>query len=205
MALGDAYATAEELEAEFRIDDAVDSAHTDLAVRAASSWVTAYCARDFNKTTAATARTFSYGGGESVWVDDFHTVTGLLVATDDAADGSFATAWTTDDYELAPLNGIVAGQSGWPYTRLRSVGSRIFPAYRDRALVRVTAQWGWPEVPPAVKKATLIQAARLYKRRDSADGVLGGSDFGPVRVGTRIDPDVEALLAPFRKYLPAVA
>lgn len=205
MALGDPYVTAEELEAELRITDADETAHTDLAVQAASSWITAYCERDFNRAATATPRTFVHRGGDSVWVDDFHTESGLIVATDDTADGTFTTAWATSDFELLPLNGIMSGQSGWPYTRLRAVGSMAFPYHQERALVRVTAQWGWPAVPASVKKATLIQAARLYKRRDSADGVLGGSDFGPVRVGTRIDPDVEALLAPFRKYLPAVA
>jgi hypothetical protein len=36
--------------------------------------------------------------------------------------------------------------------------------------------------------------------------VIGGfSDFGPVRVGTRLDPDVEQLLAPYRRIAVLVA
>ena len=53
-------------------------------------------------------------------------------------------------------------------------------------------------VSGASKLATLIQAARLFKRKESPEGVLGGNDFGIVRVGTRVDPDVEMLLAPYR-------
>lgn len=50
----------------------------------------------------------------------------------------------------------------------------------------------------AVQEAVLLQANRLYKRRTSATGVEG---FGPegfaVRVAT-FDPDVRALIAPYR-------
>jgi hypothetical protein len=45
-----------------------------------------------------------------------------------------------------------------------------------------------------VYEATLLLAARLYRRRDSLDGTIGWGDTGVVRVGLK-DPDVEALLA----------
>jgi hypothetical protein len=62
--------------------------------------------------------------------------------------------------------------------------------------LQVTALWGWPAVPDEIEQATALYAARLYRRKDSPQGVIGGGDFGPVRV-SRIDPDVEALIAPF--------
>jgi hypothetical protein len=42
-------------------------------------------------------------------------------------------------------------------------------------------------------QATLIQAARLYRRKDSPEGVTGSAEWGVVRL-PRIDPDVSALI-----------
>jgi hypothetical protein len=65
------------------------------------------------------------------------------------------------------------------------------------ASVQVTAKWGWPAVPPAVKQAAFIVAADLFKAKDSAFGVAGFGEFGAVRVGSRMNPQAQALLAPF--------
>lgn len=46
---------------------------------------------------------------------------------------------------------------------------------------------------PEVYQATLMLAARLYKRRLSPEGVSGWDDLGVVRVLAR-DPDIERLL-----------
>ena len=208
MALGDSYASAAELRDHFRIDDADDDVILDRALASASRWVTAHCARDFNQADSATARRFYPRNDGTVDVDDIASTTGLVVATDEGDDGAYEITWTIDtDYMLEPLNGVMDGIPGWPYTRIRRMEVYTWPTgWQYRPPVRVTAIWGWPAVPSPVKEATLIQAARIYKRRDSPDGVLGGlGDFGPVRVGTRIDPDVEALLFPYRKQPVLVA
>lgn len=44
-----------------------------------------------------------------------------------------------------------------------------------------------------VTLAVLMQASRLWKRRQSIDGVAAIGDFGPIRV-SRLDPDVSELL-----------
>lgn len=46
---------------------------------------------------------------------------------------------------------------------------------------------------PEVTQATLLLAARLYKRRLSPEGVAGWSDLGVIRVVAR-DPDIERLI-----------
>lgn len=203
MALGADYATTDELKEEFHIDDAEDDAVLARSIAAASAWVTSHCGRDFNVADTASARVFRRSSPQSVWVDDISTVTGLIVATDEGDDGTYDTTWSSSDFELEPLNQVFNGITGFPYEHIRSVGTRLFPA-GQRAAVQVTATWGWPAVPGAVKKATLILAARLYKRRDSAEGILGGGEFGAVRVGTRLDPDVQALLSTYRKMRPTL-
>lgn len=52
---------------------------------------------------------------------------------------------------------------------------------------------GAVDVSAKAFEATLLLAARLYRRRDSLDGTIGWGDMGVVRVG-RVDPDVEALI-----------
>jgi hypothetical protein len=47
--------------------------------------------------------------------------------------------------------------------------------------------------------ATKIQASRLFVRRQSPFGIAGSPEIGTVRLGSRLDPDVEVLLRPFRK------
>jgi hypothetical protein len=53
-------------------------------------------------------------------------------------------------------------------------------------------------VPTAIRQATLILAMRQFKRYDSPLGVSGFGDIGVIRVG-RTDPDVEALVMPYKK------
>jgi hypothetical protein len=191
MALGDPYITGEDLAAYLGITTAGHEAELDLAVNATSRWVDRHCGREFNLGESATARVFDTTNSERLAVPDIGHAT-IDVATDTTGDGTFASTWAASDFQVEPLDALTAGE---PVVALTAVGSYTFPqVVRRRGLVRVTAQWGWPTVPEPVRQATYIQAARLYKRRDSAEGVLGFGDFGPVRVGVRLDPDVEALL-----------
>jgi hypothetical protein len=52
--------------------------------------------------------------------------------------------------------------------------------------------------PNEVHTAALIQAARIYKRRGSPEGVASFGDFGPVVV-SRFDADIEGNLSPYLK------
>ena len=85
-----------------------------------------------------------------------------------------------------------------PYTGIRAVGDYTWPVVDQQALCRITAVWGWAQVPTAIKQATIIQSSRLFKRLDSPLGVLGMGDLGQIRVSRYLDPDVEQLAMPFR-------
>lgn len=51
--------------------------------------------------------------------------------------------------------------------------------------------------PPELVLATKYQAAKLFRRRQTPEGIAMAGDFGPMRVmGT--DPDVEALIRAYR-------
>lgn len=160
---------------------------------AASRGIDDYCGRVFYRDSSASARTYRTRGrvdasdsdGELLLVDDIATEDGLIV---ESGDTSFTTIAATG-YDLEPSTALVRRR---PATGLR----RVAGCWSRTRLVRVTAVWGWPAIPAQVVQATQIQAKRLYKRRESPEGVLGNSEWGVVRL-SRVDPDVQALLAPF--------
>jgi hypothetical protein len=49
-----------------------------------------------------------------------------------------------------------------------------------------------------VRMACILMSLRLFKRYDSPLGVMGMGDLGAIRV-SRVDSDVQALLAPYMK------
>lgn len=195
MALGDKYAELGALKLRLEMEQSVDDARLNAALAAASRGIEKFCGRQFNTAGSATARRFRPTSTALCLVDDFHAVTSI--ATDDGDTGTFGTTWSASDYELEPLNGVVDGEPGWPWWRIRAVGSsRRFYCYR-RATVQVTATWGWATVPAAVTEACLIAATELVRLKDTPFGVGGYGDFGIVRV--RDNPFTARMLNPYRR------
>lgn len=179
------------------------SRDTPLGVKAtsASRAIDRMCGRPasgFAPDAAATARVYQpqghlvwRGGSQILLTDEISTTTSLVIATGTTS----GTTWTTvasTGYELqyssplgdaGPITGALRSQACWAY------------AATDR--IQVTAKWGYPSVPEDIAEAALILACRLFKRKDSPEGVLGSADWGVMRVA-RADPDVAALLAPFQ-------
>ena len=193
--------TTENLKSHLGIPDTTDDTTLGWAVDATNSAIVDYCGRTFDKTVtgSASARVFDRLDACEIEVDDFWETSVLVVKSDDDDDGTFETTWTINtDFILEPLNGLRYGQA-WPYTTIRAVGSRRFPRTL-RPGVQVTAAWGWASVPAPVFEAALIKAARVWKRRKSPEGVLGGfAEFGPVRVSRSEDPDVAGLLDRYQR------
>lgn len=202
MALGDTYVTL--LALKDRLGDVGNDDDDVLqgALDAASRGIEKFCGRQFNNADAATARVYRPDTSCRVDVDDFHTTVGLIVETDEGDSGVFGSTWTSGQYELSPLNGIVDGETGWPYSKVRAVSSRYFPCGR-RATVRVTANWGWDEVPAAVKESCLVAAVEIFKLKDAPFGVGGYTDFGIIRV--RDNPFTARMLAPYQRHTVMVA
>ena len=200
MAIGDPYATILELKgyAEHMSDTTDDTQLTEVMLQASRA-VEHYCQRQFNKATSATAKIFYPSSLYVACVEDFWTTASLAIATDEGNDGVYELTWTSSDYQLEPINQVVDGETGWPYYRIRAVGtSKRFPfTYLDaRAPLQVTAQWGWNAVPTNVKVATIYLAMETFKLRGAPFGVANTDQFGPIRV--RDNPKVMNMLAPYR-------
>ena len=202
MAITNGYATLTEVKAAARITDNIDDSLLEIAIESSSRDIDAYTERVFFSSGAtAVARVYIPQDIYLVETDDIISVT--TIKSDTGGDGTFDVTWAATDYQLEPLNGLAGGIST-PTTRIRAIGDYLWPVYEPRnvnsnqASVQVTGVFGFSSVPVAIKQATILASLRAYKRYESPTGVLGFSDMGVVRVG-RLDPDVERLVAPYRK------
>lgn len=195
MAITNGYATLAEVKAALRISDSVDDALLEQAIEGASRRIDGECSRRFYADGSATARTYAAPRTDVVIVNDISTLSGLSVKIDEDADGTFETTLTLGtDFQVEPSNALADGE---PVTVLRAL-DKLFPVVTNgRTLVEVTADWGWPSVPVAIREATILMASRLFKRLDSPLGVAGFGELGAIMV-RRLDPDVAAMVAPYR-------
>lgn len=198
MALGDSYATITDFKnyiTSYTAGTSDDQITESL--EAASREIERRTHRQFNQVSIPTTRSYETHSGCSILVDDFFTAAGLVVT----AGGRTLTA---DDYRLEPLNGVVDGVPGWPYYRIRAREHYRFPTYHGVALVEVTAAWGWPEVPKAVKQAcTALANDNLKTIRDMAFGIANSMTAGAQFA--RDNPRVARWLAPYVRLDGTVA
>lgn len=182
--MAEAYATVAELKKFIGIKDAERDSLLTIALNAGSRSIDSACGRRFYLDASATTRvirtrgnTIREGGTYVLFVPDIAEEAGLV-----APGFTFTTDLGTDDQPVI--------------TRLYS--SALWPV----DTVSITARWGWPAVPDEIKQATLLSASRLFKRKDSPEGMTGSAEWGAVRV-SRTDPDVQALIEPY--VLPGLA
>lgn len=173
------------------LDQAIDAAEYAIDTRAGRTGRAPGGA--FGQDASASARQYRTvgrvnrddAGAPALLVDDIATDTDLMVES--GSNGSWSTV-DAGDYELEPDNAFTLGR---PVTRIR----RTSGAWSTR--VRVTAVWGWPQIPEDIIRAALLQAGRLYRRKDSPEGVTGSADWGLIRL-PHLDPDVRKLVEPYR-------
>jgi hypothetical protein len=187
-----AYVTDAELRRWLSISDQQDTDIIEVVAEAASRSVDFYTGRFFYLTSLET-RTYYPVATTRTITDDIATTSGLVVAVDTVNDGAADETWDAADYLLEPVN------SDGPYTEIVAVGTKRFSGVtRRRPSVHVTAQFGWAEVPHMVSQATLMLAARIYRRRNTPEGFASGESFGAIRVEREMDKDVASMLAPYR-------
>lgn len=193
MAITNGYCSLQDVKNALRITDSVDDTLLELAVETASRQIDDYCERVFY--TASATRYYVPRDSYVTETDDIVSITS--VKTSSAADGTYDVTWTASDYQTEPVNGLAGGIS-FPITQLRAVDTYLFPTAGGETTVQVVGTFGWSAVPTAIKYATILLSSRLFKRMDSPLGVAGIGDIGVIRV-SRIDPDIDALIAPFKK------
>jgi len=199
MAITNGYATLDQVKSALRIEDNIDDTLIELAIESASREIDGYTDRVFYDVGTDT-RIYVPTDSFTVEIEDLQSVE--HVKTSPSGDG-FTETWTETDYQFEPLNGQAGGMPT-PYTRIRAIGDYVFPIWNPRvtdayeATVQVKGVFGFASVPTEIVQATILLSMRQFKRYDSPLGVAGFGDLGAMRV-TKFDPDVEALVSPWRK------
>jgi hypothetical protein len=196
VAITNGYATLAEVKASLAITDTQDDTMLEISITASSRMIDDYTDRFFYRSgTTQTPATYYYTPLD--WwtcnIDDNVSIS--EVATDDNFDQTWSTVWATSDYFTEPINNP---NRGWPITRLVAIDRYVFPTNLPNSL-RVKGVFGWTAVPSEINQACIIQSSRLFVRKQSPFGIAGTPEIGTVRLTSRLDPDVEALIRPFKR------
>lgn len=202
MAIANGYATLAQIKSALRIasGDATDDALLEMAVESASRLIDAYCGRNFILAGTAT-RYYNTENPYVVQIDDARSISQVQTST--GLDGVYDTTWTIGtaggqgDAQPEPINDYLGGVV-WPYTRIRAIGDYTFPTGPENS-IKVTAVFGWPNIPVTVTQATILQSSRIFTRLQSPLGVAGFGDMGIMRVSRGLDPDVVQLVEGYRR------
>lgn len=179
--------------------DTSRDAEVEAIIQAVSRMIDAYTGRCFFTSTNDEARYFTAEDCENLFPDDICSITSIK--TDDNADGTYESTWAASDYRTLPLNRS-ANVTPILWITLKPNGTKSFP--RQEGGVEITGKFGYctlANVPDAVKEACYLQANRLFMRQAAPFGVVGSADMGQLSVLTKLDPDVEMLLASFRRVV----
>jgi hypothetical protein len=194
MAITNGYATLTQVKSALRITDSVDDSLLEMAIESASRAIDQYTNRNFYNAGTA-VRYYAPQDSLNVTIDDMISLVTLETMNDD--EQVYDTTWASDDYQLEPLNGIADGFAQ-PYTNIRAIGDYVYQTLDGEATVKVRGVWGWAATPIQVTQATVIQSSRIFKRLDSPLGIISG-EYGSMRVGSMLDPDVRQLVDSLRK------
>lgn len=201
-----------------------DPANLQLLLDGATDAINALCNRPdgFVALSVGAARVYNGEGGPYQWIDECISIS-LVEVKDSPTDTTYAT-WAASDWIAFSGDPDAPDFNRLPYTALMVTPNGSFSHFvsgrfttrrgfmpdttvtRGTPTVRVTAKWGYASVvPPRVKEACLVQAARWYKRGESSwADAMAPANFGTLMFTKVLDPDVESMLIRGRLIRPAI-
>jgi len=201
------YVDKDDLKAYIGLTGTAQDNNIDTAIDSACRLIDSICGRKFSQDESVVVKTFT--PKSSIYLDtpDISTTTGLIVKTDDNDDGTFETTLTLNtDYIVEPTNPRVIKITGGttyyePYNKITILDTRsserFDPTIKNN--IQITAKWGYSAVPEDIKTATLIQALRYFKRKDTPFNTYGDINTGVSELFSRLDPDVQTILKGHKK------
>tara|TARA_X000001036_G_scaffold301490_1_gene280548 strand:- start:609 stop:1253 length:645 start_codon:yes stop_codon:yes gene_type:complete len=201
------YVDKDDLKAYIGLTGTAQDNNIDTAIDSACRLIDSICGRKFSQDESVVVKTFT--PKSSIYLDtpDISTTTGLIVKLDDNDDGTFETTLTLNtDYIVEPTNPRVIKITGGttyyePYNKITILDTRsserFDPSIKNN--IQITAKWGYSTVPEDIKTATLIQALRYFKRKDTPFNTYGDINTGVSELFSRLDPDVQTILKGHKK------
>ena len=203
MAVVNGYATLAELKTYIGLSGSGQDTNLENAINGASRQIDAITGRFFYQTSSD-IKYFTPDNALFLIVPDISTPSGLIVQLDDNDDGTHEKTITVDtDFYLKPLDAgnQIDGEEFSPITELAILDTRSSERFDPTIVkhVKVTAQWGFSAVPKSIKQACLIQALRLFKRKDAPFNILGNEQTGQIELFNKFDPDARELIKGYIK------
>lgn len=173
MAVTDAYASAAEYRASIDKVDTSEDAEVLVDLTTVSRYIEKRLAgRFFTKDASAVVRIYKPRDPIKLDVDDIVTLTSVKVDAD--LSGTYETTLTAGtDFELTPRN-AADGPEPSPYEALE----RLTGSWVSTSRVEVTAVFGWPSVPAAVKACCIHLTAILRLETPRAQAQV--TDLGQI-------------------------
>jgi hypothetical protein len=182
------YCSVAELKNELQITGADHDFQLQSLVMQAQTYIDQYCKRTFMVGSSGVERYFD-GSDSPFWVDDCVAV--QKINLDEEMDGTYSSTMAATDYHLMPYNSN-------PKTYIVLSSNSGFGGFADGTTkgVKVTGTWGYDtSVPEDIRRASIIQCCRWFKRADTAyASMMGPNELGVIQTFTGLDPDVKAIL-----------
>jgi len=218
------YGTAADLRARIDKDATADDDVLDALIAAASRNIDRATNRldGFIADITATARIYAGSGKPYQYIDECVSIT--TVAVKESATDDDYTSWTTADWIACSGDPEAPNFNDFPYDMVmvdptgdesvftsgryttRGGFRPLTDIHRGVPTVQITARWGYSvDVPDDIREAALMQAARWYKRNQSAMAdVLASGELGQLMYRKALDPDIRRLLIDGRYMKPVV-
>lgn len=188
------YCTLDEVKSELNITSEDYDDMLQGMIEQAKEFIDGFCNREFD-TVTATARCFD-GAGTILFIDDLISIDASGFKLDLDGDGNYESILATTDYELYPLNTT-------PKTHIKISSNSNYGGFASgiKKGVEITGTWGYAStIPKPIRRASIIQVCRWFKRKDSAFAdVIGTTEMGQVIMYKGLDPDIALILKPYIK------
>ena len=193
------YSTVEDVRRVYQPREDIPDAVYEAAIAVAVGQIDEFCGRSFGQVLGdvrefdAELDFLGAGRRAAMTIDDVLPAAMTDVRVETKVDPSDDDeAWEVQDsgWWLSPRT----PKDGWPHTELVVSSPNVWSG----RVVRVTADWGWPTVPPQVQRACLMSSARIMLREESILGVQSSGEFGTVQSFPRADPDSARMLRPIQ-------
>lgn len=160
MSISAAYATPAEYRRVTGMTDAGMDADIAIDLQAVSRYLDGEMRRFFTRDAVPVTRVYApQSDARTLAVDDMSTAP-TQIRVDTAGDRTFATTLTPVDYELLPRNADKEPEP-WPFTRIALTPQSRIASFAAGQPVEITARFGWPAVPDAIRRATIHITAIL--------------------------------------------
>lgn len=174
--MADQLCTTAQVKTRVEVTDANDDALISELIDQVSDWILDFTKRQFVGTAAVTYVVDTGAGGVIEVPRGIRAVTALDIASSDQPDtgGTYATSIAAADILLRPNS--LFRRPGWPAVRIliKSSGAGRLAAALNGA--RITGDWGWASVPPAIAGVAIDAVVTAFNARQGGASDTIGAD-----------------------------